>query len=268
MLRRQETARAPAAWRGLEGLRRAPMKPCDPATPRITPPFSPGPLCRRAPEDPVWQPGGRPAQRHQGSQRGVPMQRHRMAGRPDLLHRGLCGRRRRLRCARGGRGRAGARAFDWLAGSLAKSWRKSACTCPFLSPPTTLRGAPSSAADLCRAYSRSCPSTACQANRICDPASGTCSVPTPLANGTLCANGSCLAGVCTCEGWVCKRWAFPAGHGCRAVLRENPRPGGHSLAASPRTPLPIDRALVRPPSLLPANPACPPAQQTSAPLAT
>jgi hypothetical protein len=86
------------------------------------------------------------------------------------------------------------------------SLRKAVCTCDVCSPPTTLRGAPYSAADLCRAYNRTCPtaSAACQGPAACDPASGTCSAPS-LPNGTLCTNGSCLAGDCTGEGWVCKR---------------------------------------------------------------
>jgi hypothetical protein len=92
-------------------LSRVPRKAIGPATRLITPLAVPGPLFRRAPQDLVRQPGRRPAERHQGSHRGVPMQRHRMAGRPDLLHRDLCGQRRRLRCARVGGAGADARAL-------------------------------------------------------------------------------------------------------------------------------------------------------------
>jgi hypothetical protein len=51
--------------------------------------------------------------------------------------------------------------------------------------------------DLCAAGNVPCPSTSCQAPRTCIRANGTCSAPTPLANGTLCPDGSCLGGVCT-----------------------------------------------------------------------
>jgi hypothetical protein len=102
----------------------------------------------------------------------------------------------------------------------------------------------------------------CQANRTCNPASGLCSAPTPLANGTLCTNGSCLAGVCTGE----------AGFASLG-LRENARPGPpvpRAVTAQPPhlDPSPFARALIRPPILLHSHPACPPTQQTSAPPAT
>jgi hypothetical protein len=127
---------------------------------------------------------------------------------------------------------------------------------------------PPRCADLCVAGNVTCPSTSCQANRTCDPASGLCSAPTALANGTLCPNGSCLAGVCTGEGWFCKRWAVDVACGTQSKRTAGAK-SGHCLATLPPCcPLSFGGA----PTLVPdhaaaclPHPACPPAQQTSAP---
>jgi hypothetical protein len=118
---------------------------------------------------------------------------------------------------------------------------------------------PSRPTDLCAAGNVTCPSTSCQANRTCDPSSGSCSAPTPLANGTLCPVGSCLMGVCTGEAGVAGTRLVLFGLLGALVLQKKE---GHwrARAATPgrltSAPPPINQAGGRPPSLPPALLAC------------
>jgi hypothetical protein len=161
--------------------------------------------------------------------------------------RDVCGQRDWVRDCRQGRGLRASRSID------------------------RLMGAPSSSADVCRMYNRTCPFTSCQAPRTCDPASGTCSALVTFANGTQCPrtgspSGSCLRGVCT--GAAVGVGGTGAGlslHGAsRGAEGEGKRRQGRlglpcwpGASPPPRRPLPWGGGAGHPAKLHALLPACP-----------